>query len=111
MPRGFTLLEVLIATVVITVGVLALLSAFTTSSALIGQGRRASLAALHLASRLDQLRAEVEAARPDCRAPAPGSRIHGPALQESWSARAAGGVVELVAAFGADTAVSRVSCQ
>lgn len=111
MRRGFTLLEVLLATVVITVGVLALLSAFTTSAALVGQGRRASLAALHLASRLDQLRAEVEAARPGCRAPAAGSRAHGPTLQESWSAGVTGGVVEVVAAFGADTAVTRVSCR
>lgn len=110
MPRGFTLLEVLLATVVITVGVVALLSALTTSAALVGQGRHATLAALTLASRLDLLRAEVEAARPECRAPAGGTRNAAPALLESWSARLAGGTVELVVAFGPDTVITRVAC-
>src|SRR5262245_58976565 len=53
---GFTLLEVLIALVVLEVGVLALLATVGTATRLIGRAHRATLAATFAGQRLERLR-------------------------------------------------------
>jgi prepilin-type N-terminal cleavage/methylation domain-containing protein len=110
-PRGFTLLEVLIATIVITVGLLGLASTIGLSATLAGHGRAQSRAALLLQSRADVLRQEIADGRPACTPPAVGSRWHSPGVVESWSASQAGGVIELVIRVGSDTLVTRVACE
>lgn len=107
---GFTLLEVLIATIVVTVGLLGFASIIGLSATLAGQGRAQSRAALLLQSRADLLRQEVTAGRPACTAPSAGSRWHAPGVVESWSASETGGVIELIIRVGADTLVTRVAC-
>lgn len=108
---GFTLLEVMIATVVVTVGLLALASSIGVAASLGGQGRAQARAALLLSSRADMLRQQVLAARPGCIAPGGGFRALSPGVVERWSGAESGGVIELVVVVGADTLVTRVACQ
>ena len=107
---GFTLLEVMIATIVVTVGLLALASALGLSATLAGHGRAQGRAAMLLQSRADLLRQEVLAARPACAAPGAGSRSSAPGVVERWSASEAGGVIEFVIQVGSDSLVTRMAC-
>ena len=96
-PRsGFTLFEVLVAVVIITLGIGALLGTLTASAALAGDGRRMGRAAALLASRADELRAQVAAAAPGCTAPASGSAPAAEGITESWSATVRGNVIDLI---------------
>lgn len=109
-PRGFTLLEVLIATVVVTVGLLALAGTLGLSAALAGRGRAQGQAAILLQSRADQLRQQVGSMGPLCLAPPSGSRELAPGRLESWTASVTDRVVELVISVGEDTLVTRMGC-
>ncbi|HUL03143.1 MAG TPA: prepilin-type N-terminal cleavage/methylation domain-containing protein [Gemmatimonadales bacterium] len=62
-PRGFTLLEVVIALVVLEVGVLGLLATAATATRLIGRARRATRVTTLAAARLERLRTTVCASR------------------------------------------------
>lgn len=96
-PRsGFTLFEVLVAVVITTLGIGALLGTLTASAALAGDGRRMGRAAALLASRADELRARVAAAAPGCSAPSAGSSPGVEGIAEAWSAAVRGNVVDLV---------------
>jgi prepilin-type N-terminal cleavage/methylation domain-containing protein len=108
--NGFTLLEVLIATIVVTVGLLGLASAIGLSASLAGHGRSQGRAALLLQSRADLLRQEVLAAGPGCAVPAAGFRAHAPSVIERWSASASGGIVEFVIQVEADSLGTRMAC-
>jgi len=94
-PRsGFTLLEVLVALIVITVAVLGLAGTLGPIAALAGEGRARGRAALALESRLDRLRAELWSA-PGCVPPATGTALNPDGVREAWSARLVGGLIEL----------------
>lgn len=121
MPRsrsGFTLFEVLVAVIITTIGIGALLGTLTASAALAGDGRRMGRAAALLASRADELRAQVAAAAPGCSAPASGSTAGVEGIVEAWSTAVRGNVVDLVVEARyrrrgrpvADTVVTAVSC-
>ena len=118
-PRsGFTLVEVLVAVIITTVGIGALLGTLTASAALAGDGRRMGRAATLLASRADELRAQISAAAPGCSAPSSGSSAGVEGIVEAWSAVVRGNVVDLVlearyrrrGRLVADTLVTAVSC-
>ena len=118
-PRsGFTLFEVLVAVIITSIGIGALLGTLTASAALAGDGRRMGQAATLLASRADELRAQVAAAAPGCAAPASGSSAGVEGIVEVWSAAVRGNVVDLVlearylrrGRLVADTLVTAVSC-
>jgi Tfp pilus assembly protein PilV len=118
-PRsGFTLFEVLVAVVITTLGIGALLGTLTASAELAGDGRRMARAATLLASRADELRAQVAAAAPGCSAPASGSSPAAEGITEAWSATARGSVIDLVlearyrrrGRLTADTLVTAVPC-
>jgi Tfp pilus assembly protein PilV len=118
-PRsGFTLFEVLVAVIITTIGIGALLGTLTASAALAGDGRRMGLAAALLASRADELRAQVAAAAPGCSAPAFGSSAGVEGIVERWSATVRGNVVDIMLEARyrrrgrpvADTVVTAVSC-
>jgi type II secretory pathway pseudopilin PulG len=117
-PRsGFTLFEVLVAVIITTLGIGALLGTLTASAALAGDGRRMGRAAALLASRADELRARVAAA-PGCSAPASGSSGAAEGIVEAWSAAVRGNVVDLVlearylrrGRLVSDSLVTAVSC-
>jgi hypothetical protein len=118
-PRsGFSLFEVLVAVVITTLGIGALLGTLTASAALAGDGRRMGRAAALLASRADELRAQVAAAAPGCSAPASGSAPAAEGITESWNATVRGSVVDLVLEAryrrrgrpAADTLMTAVPC-
>jgi prepilin-type N-terminal cleavage/methylation domain-containing protein len=54
--RGFTLVEIIIAILVLTVGLLALMSTSAYVTRMIGRGQRSAVAATHAGQRLEQLR-------------------------------------------------------
>jgi type IV pilus assembly protein PilV len=101
---GFSLLEVSIALLVVTVGVLGLQSTLGPVTALAGQGRLRGRAATVLESRLDRLRAQVYR-QAGCAAPSGGNELHPDGILETWTASAAGGLVsvEIVARSGGTT--------
>ncbi len=117
MRSGFTLLEVLVAFVLVSVGLIGLAGTLSPLAALAGEGRLRERAALVLAARIDRLRAELARAAPGCSAPAGGSLQHEDGVLESWSAEVAGGMVtlEIIASHGgkhpfADSVGTRLPC-
>lgn len=67
--RGFTVAESLVAIVVLTVGVLALVGSSAQTVRMIGQGRHATLAAMAAAGRIERLRHLAGSTRPSCTSP------------------------------------------
>jgi prepilin-type N-terminal cleavage/methylation domain-containing protein len=115
---GFTLLEVLLALLVITVGLLGLAGTLGPVAALAGQGRIRGRIALLVASRLDQIRAALIAGAPACAVPAEGVVRHADGLVESWTAGSGSGVIEVEVRAGlpagrralTDTVRTRMPC-
>ena len=116
--RGFTLLEVLLALLVLTAGLLGFAGTLGPISALAGQGRVHSRAAVVLASRVSRLRTELQAGAPGCVLPAAGSLVHPSGVDEWWQSSLSGNIVELriVARFRlprrtpAETLIARLPC-
>ena len=119
LPRfGFTLLEVMIALLLVTVGLLGLVGTLGPIAALAGRSRVHDRVALALASRADSLRAMVRAAAPACTAPPGGTRQHSDGVLERWTTADLGRIIEVRIEAGMpamrgnrpDTLVTRVSC-
>ena len=95
-PRspGFTLIEVLIAIVVLSIGVLALTGTSATVNRMIGRGRVETHAAFLASRRVDQLRLAAASTSPRCQAP--GFASGGPSwedgLRQTWTVAPAGKV-------------------
>ncbi len=92
---GFTLLEVLVALLVITMGLLGLAGTLGPIAALAAEGRARGRVAMVLESRMDRMRAELLGSAPACLAPGSGTLRHGDGVVESWRATARAGLVEL----------------
>jgi prepilin-type N-terminal cleavage/methylation domain-containing protein len=92
---GFTLLEVLLALLVLTAGLLGFAGTLGPVSALAGQGRIHGRVAVVLASRVSRLRTELQAGAPGCVLPAAGSAVHPWGLDESWASSLSANIVEL----------------
>ena len=115
---GFTLLEVLLAVLVLTAGLLGFAGTLGPVSALTGQGRIQGRVAVVLASRVSRLRTELQAGAPGCVLPASGSAVHPSGLGESWVSSLSANIVELriVARFRlprgveAETLIARFPC-
>jgi prepilin-type N-terminal cleavage/methylation domain-containing protein len=113
--RGFTLLEVLLALLLISVGLLGLLGTLGPIARLSSTGRIKGRIALLLESRLDLLRAELLRAAPSCVPPAGGAQAHPEGISEAWRAVARpGGLIELSlsarSAGSSDSLVSWLRC-
>jgi prepilin-type N-terminal cleavage/methylation domain-containing protein len=94
-PAGFTLLEVLLALLVLSAGLLGFASTLGPVSALAGQGRIHGRVAVVMASRVSRLRTELQAGAPGCVLPAAGSAVHPSGLDESWASALSANIVEL----------------
>ena len=68
-PRGFTLIEVLVALVLLTVGVMALVGSSALVSRMIGRGRRSTVAVQVATARLESLRRVAASTTPKCTSP------------------------------------------
>jgi Tfp pilus assembly protein PilV len=66
---GLTVTEVLVAVVVLTVGVLALVGSWAQVSRMIGRGRHATVAAMLAAGRVERLRVVAGSTSPPCTSP------------------------------------------
>jgi Tfp pilus assembly protein PilV len=91
---GFTLFEVLIAFLVMTTGVLAMLELQSRLIRLGAIGRERGRAAIALESRADWLRAEAR--KNGCLPPAAGSATRPDGIQETWTASRADSTIEIV---------------
>jgi prepilin-type N-terminal cleavage/methylation domain-containing protein len=91
---GFTLLEVLLAVVVLSVGVLALVGTAALTSRMIGRGAQAARVGLTAATRIERLQQAALATSPVCGGPDWRSdSAGGPTLTESWEVLDAAGTV------------------
>ncbi|HEV8356780.1 MAG TPA: prepilin-type N-terminal cleavage/methylation domain-containing protein [Gemmatimonadales bacterium] len=117
-PPGFTLLEVLLAFLVLTVGLLGLAGTLGPAARLAGEGRIRGRIGLIAASRIDLIRAGLLAASPACSPPAAGSLRHAGGIVEQWAASVRDSlvIVEIVALpprsprMRPDTVVTRLRC-
>ncbi|HEX2218763.1 MAG TPA: prepilin-type N-terminal cleavage/methylation domain-containing protein [Gemmatimonadales bacterium] len=83
---GFTVAEVLIAVVVLSVGILALAGSAALTSRMVGRGRHATSVGLAAAGRVERLRQVAFSTAPPCSAPEWRSgTASGPGLDESWA--------------------------
>ncbi len=90
-PPGFTLVEVAIALVLLTVGVLALISSSAMVTRMIGLGRQATFVAQVAASRFERMRRLAGSTSPPCTDPrlAGGTGLTD-GIRERWEVAASG---------------------
>jgi prepilin-type N-terminal cleavage/methylation domain-containing protein len=81
--QGFSLIEVMIAVVLLTVGVMALASGSAMVSRMIGRGRTDSMVAQVVSSRADQIRRVAASTTPPCNALASGNATTN-GVTEQW---------------------------
>ena len=91
---GFTLVEALVAVVVVGVGIVALMSASSSVTRMIGRGKMETRAALAASRRLEVLRSAAEGTLPRCANPAftSGGPVMVGGVAEKWEVAASGAV-------------------
>ncbi len=91
---GFTLVEVLVALIVLSVGILALTGSSSLVTRMIGRGKVETQAALAASRRLELLRLAAAGSNPPCTSPAfaSGGPVSAGRLSESWSVSPSGSV-------------------
>jgi prepilin-type N-terminal cleavage/methylation domain-containing protein len=91
---GFTLIEVLVAILLLGVGILALVGTSAGVSRMIGRGGLETRAAQAASSRMETLRAAAEATSPRCSDPgfASGGPVLSGGMSQSWLVPPVGGV-------------------
>ncbi len=88
---GFTLVEVAIALVLLTVGVLALISSSAMATRMIGRGRQATFVAQVSGSRFERIRQLAGSTSPPCADPRlAGGTALTDGIREEWEVDAAG---------------------
>ena len=113
---GATLIEVLIALVVLVIGGLALLRGVAGAARAVGAGRGSSHAASVAQLRFETLREQLRAGAPACLTPASGSLAHPDGVSERWSVTAAGSAFRVVVevrrpgSTTADSIEGRLAC-
>ncbi len=112
--RGFTFVEVVVAMLILTVGVLAIADSTARLSRILNRGRIATTGAVYAQARLEHLRAT------GCVSLASGSETPAPAYQLVWTVTAHSGSrtkqIELISTYAGgnatrtDTLVTSVPC-
>lgn len=116
--RGFTIIEVLIAVVVLAVGVVALVGSSASATRMIGRGRHATRAVQAAIDRMELLRADAHRTTPDCTALANGVDSLPNGIVTSWRVVGAGELrtIRIIASYQvpgrlkADTLLTQVRC-
>jgi prepilin-type N-terminal cleavage/methylation domain-containing protein len=113
---GFSLIEVLIALVVVSVGLAGFAGTLGPVSMLAGRGKQDSRAALIVESRLHRFRAMLSGST-GCLLPPNGSEQHASGIREAWSSVQADSIVTLTVLLilpgtspRSDTVVTRMPC-
>lgn len=83
--RGFTIIEVMVAVLVLSVGVIGLLKTSAGVSRMINRGRGSSRATQYAEQRLETLRRQAYATSPKCTALAGGTATQPGSLTEGWT--------------------------
>jgi prepilin-type N-terminal cleavage/methylation domain-containing protein len=81
---GFTVVEVLVAVMVISVGLLALAGSSAAVARMLASGRQTTLAVAAGERRLEELRSQARAAAPACPAPGSGTATGSDGIDERW---------------------------
>jgi prepilin-type N-terminal cleavage/methylation domain-containing protein len=91
---GFTLVEALVAVVIVGVGIVALMSASSSVTRMIGRGKMETVAAVAASRRMEVLRAAAEGTLPRCANPAftSGGPVMVGGVAEQWDVGASGKV-------------------
>lgn len=113
---GFSLIEVLMALVVVSIGLAGFAGTLGPVSVLAGRGKHDSRAALIAESRLHRFRAMLSASA-GCLLPPDGSEQHTSGIHEAWSSVQADSIVTLTVlliqpgpSHRSDTVVTRMPC-
>ena len=115
---GFTVIEVLIAVVVLAIGIVALVGSSASSTRMIGRGRSATRAVQAATERMEILRAEAYRTTPDCTALAAGSDSAATGVVTSWTITGTGDprTIRVVSSYRvpgrlrADTLTTQIRC-
>jgi prepilin-type N-terminal cleavage/methylation domain-containing protein len=83
--RGFTLIEIMIAVVVLAVGVIALVGSSAVVTRMIGQGKISTQAVQAVSQRMEQLRATAFSTTPNCTGLAAGSATSANGIVTTWT--------------------------
>jgi prepilin-type N-terminal cleavage/methylation domain-containing protein len=97
--RGFTIVEVLVAVVVLGIGVVAMAGSSALVTRMIGRGQRATRASQVMAERLDSLRLLANKSTPHCTDPkfVGGGLVTSPlGVTETWTIQVTGPKTRLV---------------
>lgn len=87
---GFTLIEVMIAIIVLSVGALAMAGTSAAAIRMVGQGKRSTQAAVVAAARFETLRATARTTTPLCTALTNGNASAPHGMSEAWTVSGAG---------------------
>ncbi len=87
---GFTIIEVLVAVVILGIGIIALVSSSASSTRMIGRGRSATRAVQAATERMEILRSTAYRTSPDCTALASGTDSAATGVVTSWTVTGAG---------------------
>lgn len=87
---GFTIVEVLVAIMILTTGLLAVAAGSGSVFRMLGSGRRSSLSAGVAQARLETLRRDANRTSPRCTALASGTATQPGGITESWLVTASG---------------------
>jgi prepilin-type N-terminal cleavage/methylation domain-containing protein len=115
---GFTIVEVLIAVVVLAVGIVALVGSTASSTRMIGRGRTATRAVQAATERMEMLRADAYRTSPDCTALADGSDSASTGIVTTWTITGTGSprTVRVISSYRvpgrlrADTLSTQIRC-
>jgi prepilin-type N-terminal cleavage/methylation domain-containing protein len=92
---GFTLVEVVVAIVILSVGVVAVAGTFGSSARLVGQGWRFTRAATVASQRLETLRGQANSTSPRCTALANGTATTA-GITQTWTITTSGSLRNIV---------------
>lgn len=87
---GFTLAEVLVAIVILSVGVLAIAASSGSVYRMLGNGKLSTEAAHMASTRLEVLRRQANSTTPRCTALVSGTDTVSPGMVESWTVSGSG---------------------
>ena len=87
---GFTLVEVLVAVILLSVGILALASGSGAVFRMLGAGKRSTKAAAVASERLERLRRQANTTNPRCTALASGTATRPGNVTETWTVTGSG---------------------